>query len=169
MVSKPCPCSGCNSGTHSNGMVCRYCTGRGYTMAGDWPQPCWDGYSSSHMPPNPNPPKTRARPSGEPTLSDELEKWLPNRNKVSRWSDSHGQDWSDSLSESGAWLVWAATELDALEDGTSEITLAVEDLKNLTLAFSNFRGMANEQLKLLQQAVRSTDAMFHNLGWTASD
>lgn len=59
VIPKPCWCSGCRNGVHSNGQSCRACAGRGEIYPGDWTEPCSAGLensaSSSDYPPRTGP------------------------------------------------------------------------------------------------------------------
>lgn len=165
MSTKPCPCSGCQSGRHpKTGLQCRYCSGKGYVMDGDWPSPCWEGHWSGNLPPAPA--GHQPAESNQPTLDTELDEWLPVRNALSQWESSNREGFFRVAGEIDGWTAWLKEELSAVDKGAVEITFKIEDLDDLVATIGEFLRLNGEYVVRLTGAFQATDHMFHALGWT---
>ncbi|TQN49066.1 hypothetical protein FHX52_2227 [Humibacillus xanthopallidus] len=164
--STPCPCAGCQSGRHpKTGLKCRFCSGKGYVMDGDWPSPCWEGYWSGHLPPAPGSPQHPSA-STKPTLDTELDKWLTIRNALSTWENSNREGFAQVAVEVTGWTEWLTNELSAVEEGVAEMTLTVRDLDDLVASIGEFLRLNGKHVVHLSRLSEATDVMFHALGWT---
>jgi|JI6StandDraft_1071083.scaffolds.fasta_scaffold88470_2 hypothetical protein len=165
MTTKPCPCSGCQSGRHpKTGLPCRYCSGKGYVMDGDWPSPCWEGHWSGNLPPAPVGHQPAA--STRPTLDSELAEWLPVRNAMSQWESSNREDFIRVAGEMDGWTAWLKDELSAVDEGAEEATFKMKDLDDLLATIDEFRRLNGEYIGRLTGLFQATDRMFHALAWT---